>query len=73
MTARLPSYNHKEPALKGAKSYKYKIGFCGAIYVIEVDTSKPWIIKYDQTDVPYPCYLDINLDEHNRVFIHSII
>lgn len=62
-------YRNHTPAIKGASSYEYKIGFCGACFVVDVDTSKLWTIKWNDVDEPYPCYISIKKDKYNRVWI----
>lgn len=52
-------------AIKGTPSADYKVGFAGAAYVIKVDVSKPWTIRWDNGDVPYPAYVIISSDAHN--------
>ena len=49
---------------KGKESYKYKIGFAGLAVVKEVDTSKKWIIDYDNLDIPCIQYVDIKTNEY---------
>lgn len=52
---------------KGKKSYEYRIGFAGLAVVKEVDTSKEWIISYDNLDIPFIQYIDLNINEYGYV------
>lgn len=52
-------------SMKGAPSCDFKIGFAGAATIIEVDTDRPWCVKYSNGDIPYPVYAYIRTNEYN--------
>lgn len=51
--------------VRGARSSDFKIGFAGAATIIEVNTDRPWGIKYSNGDVPFPVYYVIRTSEYN--------
>ena len=62
-------YKHNDiPCIKGKDYYEFKIGFAGVASVIEVDTTKPWIIQKDN-DCPYAVYPRLETDKFNHVRI----
>lgn len=60
-------------AIKGATSWKYRVGFSGTASVLTVDTSKPWIIRWDNSDSPFIYHIDYKVckDEYNQVSVIS--
>ena len=60
-----------ENVYKGKESYKFRIGFAGAAYIRDIDTTRNWIIKYNNVDAPIIDYVDININEYGHVSISS--
>lgn len=58
------SYGEAKYSIKGAKSSRFKIGFCGAATIIMVDTEKQWVIGYSNGDTPYPIYIEMRVNEY---------
>lgn len=52
-------------AMKGTVSINFKSCFCGAVYVLEVDNTKPWSFNYDSKDIPYIVYPEVKINEMN--------
>lgn len=61
------SWGKAEYAMRGERSSDFKIGFAGVATIIEVDIDRNWYIGYLNGDVPYPIYLDIEIDKYNKV------
>ena len=59
------SWDKAKYSMKGARSSDFKIVFAGAATIIEVDTDRPWGIKYSNGDVPFPIYYAIRTNEYN--------
>lgn len=66
-----PYWRQEVVAIKGVNTFENRIGFKGIACVLEVDTSKSWIIRWDKGDVPYVFYVDfkVHKDEYNRVWV----
>lgn len=60
-----------ERVYKGRDSSNFRIGFAGAGYIREIDTTKKWRLKYNQVDAPIIDYVDINVNEYGYVSLVS--
>lgn len=61
-----------EKVYKGRDSYKFRIGFAGAGYIRDIDTTRKWRIKYSNVDAPIIDYVDINVNEYGLVSVVSV-
>lgn len=61
-------------AMKGSDNFRYKCGFNGTISVLELDDSKTWNIRWDNTDVPYIQYVvyEIDIADDNYISLITI-
>lgn len=58
--------------MQGAKSYKYRIGFAGAVYVLKVDTSKNWRLSRKRVDGIEEFvveYVDLHRNDKGQVWL----
>ena len=60
-----------EQVYKGKESYKFRVGFAGAGYIREIDTTRKWRIKYNNVDAPIIDYVDINVNDYGRISLIS--
>lgn len=60
-----------EKVYKGRDSCKFRIGFAGAGYIRDIDTTRKWRIKYSNVDAPIIDYVDINVNEYGLVSVVS--
>lgn len=60
-----------ERVYKGRESCKFKIGFAGAGYIRDIDTTKKWRIKYNNVDSPIIKYVDIDVNDYGYVSLVS--
>ena len=60
-----------EQVYKGKESYKFKIGFAGAGYIREIDTTRKWRIKYNNLDAPIIDYININVNNYGYISLTS--
>ena len=58
-----------ERVYKGKESYKFRVGFAGAGYIRDIDTTKKWVIEYDHVDSPVIKYVDVNVNKYGNVSI----
>ena len=60
-----------EQVYKGKESYKFKVGFAGAGYIREIDTTRKWRIKYNNVDAPIIDYVDVNVNDYGYISLIS--
>ena len=60
-----------EQVYKGKKSYKFRVGFAGAGYIREIDTTRKWRIKYNNVDAPIIDYVDVNVNDYGHISLIS--
>ena len=60
-----------EQVYKGKESYKFRVGFAGAGYIREIDTTRKWRIKYNNVDAPIIDYIDVNVNDYGYVSLIS--
>ena len=60
-----------EQVYKGKESYKFKVGFAGAGYIREIDTTRKWRIKYNNVDAPIIDYVDVNVNDYGHISLIS--
>lgn len=60
-----------EQVYKGKESYKFRIGFAGAGYIRDIDTTRKWRIKYNNVDAPLIDYVDIKVNDYGYVSVIS--
>lgn len=60
-----------EKVYKGRDSYKFRIGFAGAGYIRDIDTTRKWRIKYSNVDAPIIEYVDIVVNDYGLVSVVS--
>lgn len=60
-----------EKVYKDKESYKFKIGFAGAGYIREIDTTRKWRLQYNRVDAPFIDYIDINVNDYGYVSLVS--
>lgn len=61
----------KEKVYKGKSSNKFKIGFAGAGYIRDIDTTKKWILKYNNMNIPIIDYVNININNYGYVSVSA--
>lgn len=54
---------------QGKESYNFKIGFAGCVSIVEVDTTRPWIVEYGNDDGVKIKYIKIEKNEYGYVTI----
>lgn len=64
-----PLWNEK--VYKGRDSYKFRVGFAGAGYIREIDTTRKWRLKYNNVDAPIIDYVDIVVNDYGMISIVS--
>lgn len=60
-----------EQVYKGKESYKFRIGFAGAGYIRDIDTTRKWRLQYNIVDAPLIDYVDIKVNDYGYVSIVS--
>lgn len=60
-----------EKVYRGKESYKFKCGFAGAGYFRDIDTTKPWVIKYNHVDAPIIEYVSVDVNEYGHLKLKS--
>lgn len=60
-----------EQVYKGKESYKFRVGFAGAGYIRNIDTTRKWRIKYNNVDAPIINYVDIKVNNYGYVSLES--
>ncbi len=60
-----------EKVYKGRETYRFRCGFAGAGYVRDIDTTKKWIIKYNQVDAPIITYVDVKVNDYGYLSVVS--
>ena len=60
-----------EKVYKGRDSYKFRIGFAGAGYIRDIDTTRKWQLKYNNVDAPIIDYVDIIINDYGYVSVVS--
>lgn len=61
-----------EKVYKGKESCKFRIGFAGAGYIRDIDTTRKWRIKYSNVDVPIVDYVDVKVNDYGLVSVVSV-
>lgn len=61
----------KEDVYKGRTNHRFRLGFAGAGYIREIDTTKRWRIKYSNVDAPIIDYIDIRINDYGHVSVVS--
>ena len=62
-----------EKVYKGRDSYKFRIGFAGAGYIRDIDTTRKWRIKYSNVDAPIIDYIDVKVNDYGLVSVVSTL
>ena len=60
-----------ENIYKGRESHNFRVGFAGAGYIRDIDTTRKWRLKYNRVDAPIIDYIDINVNEYGHVSVIS--
>lgn len=60
-----------EKVYKGKESYSFRIGFAGAGYIRDIDTTRKWRLKYNNVDSPIIDYVDIHVNDYGRISVVS--
>lgn len=60
-----------EYVYKGKDSNKYKIGFAGAGYIREIDTTRTWKLGYSHVDAPVIDYIKVHINKYGYLTILS--
>lgn len=60
-------WNFDGKAMKGAKDFRFRIGFAGAAYPMIVDVDRPWKIIFQNNDAPIVKYITMITDKFNQV------
>lgn len=60
-----------EKVYKGRDSYKFRIGFAGAGYIRDIDTTRNWRLKYNNVDAPIVDYVDVVVNDYGYVSVVS--
>lgn len=53
-----------EKVYKGRDNYKFKIGFAGAGYIREIDTTRQWRLAYNNVDAPIVKYVHVYTNDY---------
>lgn len=61
-----------EQVYKGRKSDKFRIGFAGAGYIRNIDTTKKWRLKYNKVDAPIIDYVEVWCNEYGYLIVKPI-
>ena len=61
-----------EKVYKGRDSYKFRVGFAGAGYIRDIDTTRKWRIKYNNVDAPIVDYVDVKVNDYGLVSVVSV-
>ena len=61
-----------EMVYKGKETYKRKIGFAGAGYIREIDTTRQWHLKYSITGAPIIVYIDVHINTNAYGYVEVI-
>ena len=56
----------------GKQSSYFRCGFAGAGYLREIDTTKKWIIKYNNVDAPIIEYVDVKVNNYGYLSIIKV-
>lgn len=56
-----------EYVYKGRLSDRFRVGFAGAGYVRDIDTTKKWRIRYNNVDAPIIEYVDVEVNDYGCV------
>lgn len=60
-----------EQVYKGKKSCNFRIGFAGAGYIRDIDTTRKWRLKYNKVDAPIIDYVEVDVNDYGHVSIVS--
>jgi len=60
-----------EKVYKGRDSHKFRVGFAGAGYIRQIDTSRKWRLKYNNVDAPIIDYIDVVVNSYGHISIIS--
>ena len=60
-----------EKVYKGKETYKFRIGFAGAGYIRDIDTTRKWRIKRTGIDTPIIDYVDIKINDYGYISVIS--
>lgn len=58
-----------EKVYKGRDTNKTRVGFAGAGYIRQIDTTKKWRLKYNHVDAPIIDYIDIVVNDYGHISI----
>ena len=58
-----------EQVYRGRESCAFRSGFAGSGYIRDIDTSKTWILRYNNVDAPIIDYVGINADKYGHLFV----
>lgn len=58
-----------EKVYKGRSNHKYRIGFAGAGYIRDIDTTRKWRIRTNGVDAPVIEYIDIVTDKSGHTIV----
>ena len=60
-----------ENVYKGRQTYMRKIGFAGAGYIRDIDTTRKWRFKYSHVGAPIVDYVEIHVNDYGEISIVS--
>ena len=58
-----------EMVYKGRDDQRFRIGFAGAGYIRNVDTSKTWRFRYNNVDAPIIDYIDVKVNDYGYLCV----
>ncbi|MDO5546863.1 MAG: hypothetical protein Q4F79_00025 [Eubacteriales bacterium] len=58
-----------EMVYKGRDDPRFRIGFAGAGYIRNVDTSKTWRFRYNNVDAPIIDYIDVKVNDYGYLCV----
>lgn len=61
-----------EMAYKGKETYRFRCGFAGAGYILDVDITKKWRLKHTLVGAPMIDYVDVKTNSYGRVSFVSV-
>lgn len=58
---------------KGKPNFNFKIGFSGLAFIINVNTSKNWVLKMmnDDSDLKAISYVSVNKSSNGEIYLNS--
>lgn len=69
---RLKTHFNNDRYYEGREDCRYMCGHAGSAHVLDIDTTKPWVITYDNQGRPHINYVEIDINEYGLLTLKGV-